>query len=188
MYVMSTAFIIGTNFIENYIDGNEFITLDADDVKALVKAYGFGTKNCTTDTQGNKCESYEVIKIYVYICNCYRKYYQLMSCQDVFSSYHSPHSRPPSSTTSTPSQSDNESFLDVSASPGPSISIPNQWRPHVETCITKKLLDNSARNEIVRALVHVLFTKFKKPTRFNCEEFARKLVLKYPFMKDDLDM
>lgn len=40
--------------------------------------------------------------------------------------------------------------------------------------------------EIVRTLVNLLFARFAKPTRDQCEDFARKLIMKYPFVKDDL--
>lgn len=39
---------------------------------------------------------------------------------------------------------------------------------------------------MIRALVHQLFAKSRKPTRSQCEDLARKLILKYPFVKDDL--
>ena len=35
-------------------------------------------------------------------------------------------------------------------------------------------------------LVTQFFTYSRKPTRFDCEQIARKLILKYPFMKDDM--
>ena len=56
----------------------------------------------------------------------------------------------------------------------------------MEQYIVTKNLTGSIRNEIVRTLVDLLFSKFKKPSRVNCEEFASELILKYPFMKDDL--
>ena len=31
-----------------------------------------------------------------------------------------------------------------------------------------------------------LFARASKPTRFQCEDLARKLILKYPFVKDDM--
>ena len=100
-----------------------------------------------------------------------------------------PSARPtvPSVHSSTPSHSDSDNFGPENVSPGLTcISIPDHWRPEVEQCIVTKNLTGSVRNEIVRTLVHLLFSKFKKPSRINCEEFARKLILKYPFMKDDL--
>ena len=47
-------------------------------------------------------------------------------------------------------------------------------------------MTDSARNEIVRSLVNQLFARASKPTRAQCEELARKLILKYPFVKDDM--
>ena len=64
--------------------------------------------------------------------------------------------------------------------------IPDHWLPEVEQCIEDKQLTDSARNEMVRSLVNVLFSRFSKPTRSKCEDLTRKLILKYPFVKDDL--
>lgn len=63
--------------------------------------------------------------------------------------------------------------------------IPDHWRPEVESCIKNKMLTPSARNDIVRTLVSQLFSRSNKPTRLECEVHARKLVSKYPFLKDD---
>ena len=66
------------------------------------------------------------------------------------------------------------------------IKIPDRWRPEVELAIEDKSLNDSARNGIVRTLVGHLFEKSTKPNRSQCEEVARKFILKYPFFKDDL--
>lgn len=66
------------------------------------------------------------------------------------------------------------------------IVIPDHWRPEVENCLKEECLTDSARNEIVRSLVNQLFARASKPTRSQCEELARKLILKYPFVKDDM--
>ena len=64
--------------------------------------------------------------------------------------------------------------------------IPEHWRPEVEQCLKSECLTASARNEIVRTLVSILFSKSSRPSRSDCEAVARKLILKYPFAKDDL--
>lgn len=64
--------------------------------------------------------------------------------------------------------------------------VPDHWRPEVESCLQEQSLTESARNEMVRALVLQLFARSIKPTRIQCEAVARKLILKYPFLKDDL--
>lgn len=64
--------------------------------------------------------------------------------------------------------------------------IPSRWCPEVEDCIMEHSLSDSARCEIVRALVNQLFARTRKPARVDCEHHARKLILKYPFMKDDM--
>lgn len=66
------------------------------------------------------------------------------------------------------------------------LSIPCHWRPEVEMCFSEKCLSDSARHEIIRTLVNLLFSRTKKPSKCDCEEVARKLIVKYPFVKDDL--
>ena len=81
------------------------------------------------------------------------------------------------------------------STPGSSVSksnrsclfeIPEHWRPEVEECIRNQSLEESARCEIVRTLVSLLFSRFAKPTREQCGSLARQLILKHPFMKDDM--
>lgn len=64
--------------------------------------------------------------------------------------------------------------------------IPTRWFPEVDDCILQCSLSDSARCEIVRVLVNQLFARMREPKRVNCEHHARKLILKYPFMKDDM--
>ena len=66
------------------------------------------------------------------------------------------------------------------------IVIPNHWRPEVEICLREMSISDSARNMMIRTLVNLLFSRDTKPTRSSCEVLARKLVLKYPFLKDDM--
>lgn len=81
------------------------------------------------------------------------------------------------------------------STPGSSVSksnrsrlfeIPEHWRPEVEQCIRNESLEESARCEIVRTLVSLLFSRFAKPTREQCGSLARQLILKHTFMKDDM--
>ena len=67
-----------------------------------------------------------------------------------------------------------------------SVDVPSHWRPEVEECIKKHCLSDSGRSEIIRVLVTQLFVHSRKPSRIDCEHQARKLILKYPFMKDDM--
>ena len=67
-----------------------------------------------------------------------------------------------------------------------SIVFPDHWRPEVESCIASKTLTDNARQEIKRTLVSQLFARSSRPDRSDCDQIARKLILKYPFMKDDL--
>lgn len=66
------------------------------------------------------------------------------------------------------------------------VVIPDHWRPEIEICLREQCLTDGARNEMVRSLVTQLFARASKPTRFQCEDLARKLILKYPFVKDDM--
>lgn len=68
----------------------------------------------------------------------------------------------------------------------PDIVIPDHWRPEIEQCIEDMNFSDSARNEVVRTLVNLLFITSGKPSRDDCEQLARKLILVYPFAKDDL--
>ena len=56
----------------------------------------------------------------------------------------------------------------------------------MESCISSKHLTDNARAEIKRTLVNQLFARSSKPDRSDCDQIARKLILKYPFMKDDI--
>ena len=86
--------------------------------------------------------------------------------------------------SSQSSLSDKET-VSSSAIPGLSL-IPDCWRPEVEECFKMKSLTPDARDEITRTLGNVLFSKSRKPTRADCDDLARKLILKYPCTKDDL--
>ena len=59
------------------------------------------------------------------------------------------------------------------------------WKPHVNACIERKELTDGARIEIVQRLVDILFSKSRKPARNDCVEMGRKLIMAYPWMKDD---
>ena len=48
-------------------------------------------------------------------------------------------------------------------------------------------MSTDSRNDIVRTLVSMMMSKVgAKPTRGQCQQVARDLILKYPFMKDDI--
>lgn len=56
----------------------------------------------------------------------------------------------------------------------------------IQICIDE-VLDDESRSDIVRSLVTLLVSKFgSKPGRSRCEELSHQLILKYPFMKDDI--
>ena len=68
-----------------------------------------------------------------------------------------------------------------------SFEIPTHWWPETDSCIKKKDLTPECRSDIVRTLVTLMITKVgPKPSKSQCEQVARKLILKYPFMKDDI--
>ena len=57
----------------------------------------------------------------------------------------------------------------------------------MQHCIDEGILDDDSRSDITRTLVTLLVSKYgPKPGRVQCEELGRQLILKYPFMKDDL--
>ena len=67
------------------------------------------------------------------------------------------------------------------------VEIPSHWRPETQYCIDRKCLNPEARNDIVRTLVTLSIAKFgPHPSRADCQHQARKLILQYPFMKDDI--
>ena len=65
--------------------------------------------------------------------------------------------------------------------------IPMHWRPETMECIEDKKLTNDCRIDIVRTLVTLITAKVgPNPSRSQLQQVARCLILKYPFMKDDL--
>ena len=90
------------------------------------------------------------------------------------------------SLSSTPPSGSSYSETPTSRKKAADIVIPDHWRPEIEQCIEEKCFSDSARNEVVRTLVNQSFTTSSKPSRNNCEQLARKLILVYPFAKDDL--
>ena len=68
------------------------------------------------------------------------------------------------------------------------LSIPDNWRPEVMQSIRNKCVLDSARNEMVRVLVNVLFSLSPKPTRQQCNEMAQKLVLLRQKTRLEMDM
>ena len=106
----------------------------------------------------------------------------------------------PSSAASQPnSPPASPSFSPTSCGPGSPSSvsttlssvdkayIPDFWRDDTQRCIDEGVLDDASRSDIVRTLVTLLVSKYgPKPGRVRLEEVGRALILKYPFMKDDI--
>ena len=70
---------------------------------------------------------------------------------------------------------------------GSNFDIPTNWRPETQSCINHKVLNKECRSDIVRTLVTLTIAKVgSKPSRSHCQQVARKLILQYPFMKDDI--
>ena len=79
-----------------------------------------------------------------------------------------------SSISSTPSRSER-------------VQIPDYWREETQSCLDEGILNETSRGDIFRTLVTLLVGKYgPKPGRARCEDLARQLILKYPFVKDDL--
>ena len=89
-----------------------------------------------------------------------------------------------SSSNSSPSSSGMQRPSSSSARPGDvaTLIIPDYWLPEIMQCLNDKDLRDSARNEIIRCLVDLLFSISHKPTTSMCDEMARKLISKYPFV------
>lgn len=67
------------------------------------------------------------------------------------------------------------------------ITIPYHWREETESCIAARVLDSEARSDIVHTLVTLLVVRYgPKPGTSRCQQAACQLILKYPFMADDL--
>ena len=70
---------------------------------------------------------------------------------------------------------------------GDGFEILTHWRLKTEACIQNKVLTKECRHDKVRTLVMITIAEVgPKPTRNHCEHVARKLILQYPFMKDDM--
>lgn len=88
---------------------------------------------------------------------------------------------------SPPLSSTGKDTASIPSSSGSALSIiPEHWRPEVEDCLKNQCLTPTARDEITRTIVNVLFSRNSKPSRVDCDAAARKLILKYPCTKDDL--
>ncbi len=67
-----------------------------------------------------------------------------------------------------------------------SLRIPEHWREETQSHIEQGVLNDTSRSDIVRTLVTLLVAAHgSKPPKTNCEDAARQLILKYPFMRDD---
>ena len=65
--------------------------------------------------------------------------------------------------------------------------IPSNWSMYTQKCINEKLMEPKVRHDIVRTLATLIVAKHgPKPRSSEVEVVARQLVLKYPFMRDDL--
>ena len=171
--------------LENYIDGAAFLTLTEDDIKGMIPPLGL-VKKITKLLPKHSQETVSCISQYDSDASCV--YTVTFSANDATSYPPKPNGSP-----STPCSEKSGSTISVfsSGASTPSsrrsdIIIPDHWRPEIESCLKEESLTDSARNEIVRTLVNQLFARSSKPTRSQCEELARRLILKYPFVKDDM--
>lgn len=80
----------------------------------------------------------------------------------------------PSSVSTTPSRLDK-------------VYIPDFRKDDTQHCIDEGVLNNASPSDIVRTLVTLLVSKYgSRPGRVQLEEVGRVLILKYPFMKDEI--
>lgn len=89
-------------------------------------------------------------------------------------------SLPRSSETLSQSSGDGCSLPGVPAG----FTIPSSWRGEIMECIQAKYLYPKARNALTRDLVVHLYSYGGRPSRTLCQHAARRLTLKYPFMRD----
>ena len=67
------------------------------------------------------------------------------------------------------------------------IIVPDLWQEDTQACIDAKVLSPESRSDISRTLVTLVTAKHgPNPGKAKFDEVARKLILKYPFMKDDM--
>ena len=101
---------------------------------------------------------------------------------------HSPMFSPPSFSDYDDASSVASSSSTVSKQ---KFSIPDSWPPSIMACIQqpteeerRRALTPLIRNEIVRVVTTQMFCYDPKPRKDFCTLVAKKLVAKYPFMKD----
>ena len=93
----------------------------------------------------------------------------------------------PLSPTSRGEGSASVSSFSTTPSRNEKLLIPNFWRDETQECIEIGVLDDESRSDITRTLVTLLTAKYgPKPGKGNLQELARQLILKHPFVKDDM--
>ena len=93
---------------------------------------------------------------------------------------------PHNDSLSTGRSSGTGTLRSVSSSSSDQVVIPSVWRDDTQASIDAKFLDTDVRN-ISRTLTTLLTAKVRShPRSQEIEQVARNLILKYPFMKDDL--
>ena len=63
-------------------------------------------------------------------------------------------------------------------------SVPDSWRSEIMVCIKDKKITPKARSALVRDLVVHMYSFSLRPSRQFCEFAARRLITKYPFLRD----
>ena len=101
--------------------------------------------------------------------------------------YVSPIIRPetPSSSKSDSGSISGASGLSSGASS--ELVIPSHWSATTQKAIDEQKLDAKVRCDMVRTLATLLITKYgSQPRKCDIQQFARQLILKYPYMRDDI--
>ena len=94
----------------------------------------------------------------------------------------------PTSRPSTPSliQSDGGSMSGASSSSSGDL-VPSHWSAATQKAVNEQKLDAKVRCDIVRTLATLLISRYgPQPRKSDIQRFAQKLILKYPFMRDDI--
>ncbi|XP_065907919.1 uncharacterized protein [Dysidea avara] len=171
---------------ENFIDGREFLSLTAEEVKEMITPIGLA-KKIVRFIPLSKHLSSALPSRQVSIGHQSTATAVTESPSDLSNSSSGtldsdiPAQSSNSAITNPTSSGFTVTYTDIS-----SISIPENWRPEVMKSIKTKYWTDSSRNEIVRCLGNLLFSVSSKPSRFHCAEIAKKLILKYPSTRDEL--
>jgi hypothetical protein len=169
-------------FEANYIDGEEFLNLTIDELKDMCPL-GIAKKIFRLIPSHN-----QLVQQFVTSTNSTSQAVVSLDTASNISEQLSDSALSLGASASVVNDEGGSPYSSVTSISMASAEIPKLWNPLVNACIKNKQLTDGARDEIVRRLVDILFAKSSKPTRSDCVEMGRKLILKHPWMKDNTGM